>query len=120
MMTILDPCEQLTRDISSSTATVAYVIPYIEAFKCLLDKTFATDLGVKTSKNTLLKQRFSHFYREPLFYLVTILDPRYKDCYFDQASKREVTETLRARVSCASENVDEPNVKKTKTDGGNV
>lgn len=27
---------------------------------------------------------------------------------------------MRARMSCASENVDKPKVKKTKTDGGNV
>ncbi|XP_073710442.1 zinc finger BED domain-containing protein 4-like [Misgurnus anguillicaudatus] len=123
MMTILDPCEQLTRDISSSTATVADVIPSIVALKRLLNKTVATDHGVKTSKTTLLQaieQRFSHIYGEPLFYLATILDPRYKDCYFDQPMKREVTEKLQTMMSCASENVDEPKVKKTKTDGGNV
>lgn len=105
MMTFIDQCEQLTKDISSSTATVADVIPSIEALKHLLNKTVATDHGVKTSKTTLLQaieQRFSHIYSEPLFYLATILDPRYKDCYFDQATKREVTEKLRARVSCAS------------------
>ncbi len=88
----------------------------------MLNKAVATDHGVKTSKTTLLQaieKRFSHIYREPRFY-IAILDPRYKDCYFDQATKREVTEKMRARVSCPSENVDEPKVKKTKTDCGNV
>lgn len=73
MLTILDPCEQLTKDISSATATAADVIPSIEALKRLLKKTVATDLGVKTSKSTLLQaieQRFSHIYTESLFFLL--------------------------------------------------
>ncbi|KAK0148534.1 Zinc finger BED domain-containing protein 4 [Merluccius polli] len=121
MLTILDPCEQLTKDISSATASAADVIPSIEALKRLLKKTVATDHGVNTSKTTLLQaieQRFSHIYTESLFFLATILDPRYKDCYFDQATKREATELLQAKVRCATsaENVEEPKEKKTKAD----
>ena len=94
MLTILDPCEQLTKDISSDTATAADAIPSIMALKCLLNRTVATDHGVKTSKGTLLQaieQNFSHINTECLFFLATILDPRYKDCFFDQATKREAT-----------------------------
>lgn len=123
MIIILDPCEQLTKDISSFSATTADVFPSIEVLKRLLNKTVATDHGVKTSKSIVLQaieQRFSHIYREPLFYFTTIVDPRCKDSYFDQATKREVTENLRARVNCVSENVDEPKVKKTKADGRNI
>lgn len=124
LLTILDPCEQLTKDISSATATAADVIPSIEALKRLLNKTVVTDHGIKTSKSTLLQaieQRFSHICTEPLFYLATILDPRYKDCYFNQATKREATEILRAKVSGSSaENVDEPKMKKSKADDNNA
>ena len=45
MVTILDPCEQLTKDMSSVTATAADVIPAIEALKYLLKKTITTDHG---------------------------------------------------------------------------
>lgn len=100
MLTILDPCEQLTRDISAATATAADVIPSIEALKCFLNKTIATDMGVKTSKSTLLQavnQRFDHIHVEPLYYLATILNPRFKDRYFNQGTKRQATESCRKR-----------------------
>ncbi len=74
----------------------------------------------KLSVSVIKNQYRSITNRESLFYLVTILDPGYKDWYFDQATKREVTERLRAKVSCPSENVEEPKVKKTQADCGNV
>lgn len=102
-------------------------IPSIEALKCLLNRTIATDHGIKTWKSTLLQaieQYFSHIYTESLFFLATVLDPRYKDCYFDQATKREATEALKDKVRCAAsaENVEEPKEQKTKTttDGNNI
>ena len=48
--------------------------------------------------------------------------PRYKDCFFDQATKREATEVLQDKVRCAAseeENVDELKKKKTKADDDN-
>ena len=124
ILTILDPCEQLTKNMSSAAATAADVIPSIEALKRLLNKTVATDHGIKTSKTTLLqavKQRFSHIFTESLFSLATILDPRYKDCYFDQATKSEAMEVLKAKVRSAlsTENDGEPQEKRTKTDDNN-
>ncbi|XP_060764433.1 zinc finger BED domain-containing protein 4-like [Neoarius graeffei] len=128
MLTILDPCEQLTKNISSATATAADVIPSIEALRRLLNRTVATDHGIKTSKSTLLEaieQRFSHIYTESLFFLATVLDSRYKDCYFDQATKREAIEALNDKMRCAApaKDVEEPKEKKTKTttdDNNNV
>ena len=92
MLTVLDHCEQLTKDISSATATEADVIHSIEALKRLLKKAVATDHGVKTSKSTLLQaieQRFSHIYTESVFFLLqswnldirtTILTKQQKCC----------------------------------------
>ena len=123
ILTILEPCEQLTKNMSSATANAADVIPSIEALKRLLNKTVATDHGIKTTKTTLLQaveQRFRHILTEPLFFLATILDPRHKDCYFDKATKREAIELLKAKVSCASADEDEePQEKKAKTDDNN-
>lgn len=50
-----------------------------------------TDSSVKMTKATLLeaiKQWFNGIYTEPLYFLATILDPRYKDRFFDQATKQ--------------------------------
>lgn len=80
MTTLLAPFEQLTREISSHLATTADVIPSVVALKRLLSKTADTDHGVGTAKNTLLEAvsvRFESAFSEPLYFLSTILDPRY-------------------------------------------
>lgn len=48
MLSILDLCEQLTKDISKAKATAVDVIPAIQALKRLLNETAPTDHGVKT------------------------------------------------------------------------
>ncbi len=96
-LTLLAPFEELTKEISSHTATASDVIPSVEALKRLLNKSLSTDSGVKTTKATLLeavKQRFNGIYTEPLYLLATILDPRYKDRFFDQSTKQQATEML--------------------------
>ncbi|XP_077083328.1 zinc finger BED domain-containing protein 4-like [Siphateles boraxobius] len=96
-VTLLAPFEELTREVSSHKATTSDVIPSVEALKRLLNKSLSTDSGVKTTKATLLeavKQRFNSIYTEPLYVVATILDPRYKDCFFDQATKQRATEML--------------------------
>lgn len=124
MLTILDPCEQLTRDISSAKATTAVVIPSVEALKRLLKKTATTDQGVKTSKDTLLEavdKRFGHINEEPLYYLSTILDPRYKDRFFQPGTKARATDMLQDKMSCAptTGEQDVPQAKKSRVDGNN-
>uniref|UniRef100_A0A1A7XZU5 HAT C-terminal dimerisation domain-containing protein n=1 Tax=Iconisemion striatum TaxID=60296 RepID=A0A1A7XZU5_9TELE len=125
MLTILDPCEQLTRDISRATATAAGVIPAIQALKRLLTKTVPTDQGVKTSKSTLLDavtKRFDHIEAEPLYVLATILDPRYKDRHFT-TSKRQARQMLQERLESALDpcvslyTPDEPQAQMTKVEG---
>lgn len=72
------------------------MIPSVEALKRLLNKSLSTDSRVKTTKTTLgaVKQRFNSINTEPLYILATILDPRYKDRLFDQATKQRATEML--------------------------
>ncbi len=53
ILSLLAPFEQLTKEISSSDASVADVIPLIAALKRLLSKEVETDHGVKTMKSTL-------------------------------------------------------------------
>lgn len=130
MLTLLDPCEQLTRNISKATATAADVIPSVQALTRLLKQTVPTDHGVKTSKDTLMnaiQTRFGHIEAEPLYYLGTLLDPRYKNRYFTLASKRQATEMLREqlhsieddRVAHGSPHPDDPPAKRSRADGNN-
>ncbi|XP_051509970.1 zinc finger BED domain-containing protein 4-like [Myxocyprinus asiaticus] len=85
--TLLAPFEELTKEISFSTATAADVIRSIVALKRLLRKSAETDHGMKMFKTTLLEaveKRFSDTELEPMYCLATILDPRYKDRYFSK------------------------------------
>ena len=79
MISVLDPFDELTKTISSSTAAAADVIPSVRALTRLLEKTTETDHGVKTAKATLLeavKRRFSDIESERLYTIATLLDPR--------------------------------------------
>lgn len=76
---MLQPFEELTKEISSSTATAADVIPAITALKQLLEKRADADCGVGTAKTPLLEvvQRcFSNIEKQPLYTLATVTDPR--------------------------------------------
>lgn len=86
-----------------------------------------TDSSVKMTKATLLeaiKQRFNGIYTEPLYFLATILDPRYKDRFFDQATKQRAKEMLLRQLNKMTElenstekerSETEPPLKKTCT-----
>ncbi|XP_056391730.1 zinc finger BED domain-containing protein 4-like isoform X2 [Hyla sarda] len=54
IVSLLAPFEQLTKEISSSNASVAEVITLITALKRLLAKEAQTDDGVKTAKKNLI------------------------------------------------------------------
>lgn len=79
VLTILEPFEELTKEISSSTATAADVIPAVTALKRLLERQSSTDHGMDTAKATLLDavvKIYSNIEHELLYSLATILDPR--------------------------------------------
>lgn len=79
MLVLLQPFEELTREISYEKATAADVIPAITVLKRLLERSANTDRGVGTAKTTLseaMERRLGSIYQEPLYTLATILDPR--------------------------------------------
>lgn len=97
MLTLLDPFQELTRNISQASATAGDVIPSIQAITCQLKQTVPADHGVKSSKDTMLKAiqtRFTHIESEPLYRLATLADPRYKNHDLTLASKQKSTEML--------------------------
>ncbi|XP_029964349.1 zinc finger BED domain-containing protein 4-like [Salarias fasciatus] len=127
IITILEPFEELTRAISSSTASAADVIPSVLALKRFLSRDAPSDRGVMTAKAELLRavtRRFDGIEDEPLYSLATLLDPRYKDrCYSAElkAHTREQLLELLDAQSVADEvqrpeasNADEPAEKKAR------
>uniref|UniRef100_A0A1A8L6Z7 Uncharacterized protein n=2 Tax=Nothobranchius pienaari TaxID=704102 RepID=A0A1A8L6Z7_9TELE len=65
----LEPFEELTKEICSSTASAADVIPSVLVLKRLLAKDAAADHGVKTTKARLLEavsKRFADIKKDPL------------------------------------------------------
>ena len=79
MSSLLAPFEELTQQISSSTASAADVIPSIRALTRLLETTAEMDHGGKTSKVTLLEaiqRRFGDIWSQRLYAIATLLDPR--------------------------------------------
>ncbi|XP_050959553.1 zinc finger BED domain-containing protein 4 [Labeo rohita] len=111
---VLAPFEELTRKVSSATASTADVIPAVTVLKRILAKEGDADTGIKTMKKTLLEavnRRFDSVEDEPLYALATLLDPRYKDRYFTSAqsamsAKDALTgelEDLRSSTAGASE-----------------
>ncbi|GAA6089240.1 zinc finger BED domain-containing protein 4-like, partial [Tachysurus ichikawai] len=101
ILSLLAPFEQLTREISSSDESVADVIPLIAALKHLLSKEVETDHGVKTMKSTLLEYvstRFTEIYSDPLHFITTVLDPRYKDHYLDAEIKQRAREMIQTAM----------------------
>ncbi|XP_076838907.1 zinc finger BED domain-containing protein 4-like [Brachyhypopomus gauderio] len=120
-MIVLAPFEELTRKVSSSTASAADVIPAVTVLKRILGKESDCDSGIKTMKTTLLQavnNRFSAVEDEPLYALATLLDPRYKDRYFtgadfakkakDALIKELEEEELRSTTSDATDEAEPP------------
>ncbi|XP_078023607.1 zinc finger BED domain-containing protein 4-like [Epinephelus lanceolatus] len=90
ILKILEPFEELTRAISTSTASAGDVIPSVMALKWFLSRYSPTDHGVGTTKAELLRavtRRFDGIENEPLYTLATLLDPRYKDRCFSAELK---------------------------------
>ncbi|KAG2460217.1 ZBED4 protein, partial [Polypterus senegalus] len=79
------PLKELTKKVSSYDALASDVIPAVTVLVRLLNRETDEDHGVKTMKATRLaavKKRFSDVKTNPLYFISTIHDPRYKDRFF--------------------------------------
>ncbi|XP_039619094.1 zinc finger BED domain-containing protein 4-like [Polypterus senegalus] len=105
IITLLAPFKKLTKEICQSEALASNVIPSVNALKRLLTKSTHTDFGVKTSKSALfdaVNNRFIEIYTESMHCVATIVDPRYKDRYFDADVKSLALKMLQAQMELAS------------------
>uniref|UniRef100_A0AAQ5XRY5 Uncharacterized protein n=2 Tax=Amphiprion ocellaris TaxID=80972 RepID=A0AAQ5XRY5_AMPOC len=98
----LAPFEELTREVSASSASASDVIPVVQVLKRLLSRPEEADEEIRTIKGTLLeavRRRFTHLETEPIYSVATLLDPRYKDRYFSDAeASRRGKDVLMAEV----------------------
>lgn len=79
---VLAPFEEMTREVSGSSTSVADVIPIVCVLKRVLIRENKADQGIKTMKSTLLdlvNRRFNEVESTLLYSVATLLDPRYKD-----------------------------------------
>ena len=86
----LSAIEQLTKSISADCASVSLVIPFVKMLSKTLQKHH-NDSGVRTMKNEMLhslKQRFSDIGDKQHLVLASLLDPRFKNRFFDGAEQQ--------------------------------
>ncbi|XP_028658832.2 zinc finger BED domain-containing protein 4-like [Erpetoichthys calabaricus] len=102
---IFAPFEELTKKVNSYDALASDVIPAVTVLVRLLNRETDEDHGVKTIKATLLaavKKRFSDVETNPLYFISTILDPRYKDRFFSNNTAPEAKLHLKQELQMMS------------------
>ncbi|CAG5927053.1 unnamed protein product, partial [Menidia menidia] len=102
MVTVLKPFKELTAEVSTASATTADVIPSDQVLTRFLDSESEEHRGIHTMTATLLDAvhtRFDHVETEPLHSEATMLDPRYKDGFFPNATNLDqAKEALKVEV----------------------
>ena len=97
----------LSQAISKQTATLSLVVPFIRVLLKSWEKE--DDDGIRTMKDKMiqsLKSRFAGIEDNQLLSVATLIDPRFKDCFFDNIAKAcakdMVQEEIRKQESTAS------------------
>jgi len=97
VINLLQPFEEATEDISSDTSSVALFIPIVNSLSKLL-QVDDEDYGIMAMKRKMLlsmQTRFGSCEGQDIYYLSTILDPRFKNRVFSsQAEMRRSQERL--------------------------
>ena len=101
VVSILQPFAQLTCEISSSTACLSLVLPAVQAILVFLQNDVC-DTGLKKTVSEIilaLKNHFSQLFDEPLYIVLTSLDPRFKlQCISDEVQRVQAKSHIVAAV----------------------
>lgn len=129
---ILKPFYTATQEICSDDACISVVIPLVSNLKNMLNTT-AADHGLKQMKAALrdaMSRRFSYTRSSASFLAATLLDPRFKDTYFNvqeaAAAKNVVLDFLRSIQESAMNNMTatignvEPGLESMETSGSDA
>ncbi|KAK7004708.1 zinc finger BED domain-containing protein 4 [Biomphalaria glabrata] len=77
---VLQPFEEVTREVSAAAASISIVIPLVHVLKTFPLRE-GNDKGIKNMKSTLLEclnSRFENLDNNRLYSIATLLDPRFK------------------------------------------
>ena len=78
---LLEPFQRVTKELSANDASISQVIPFIETLKEELSSSKDSDLGIKTTKQEMLKflkSQFGYIYNDDNFVIAILLDPRFR------------------------------------------
>ena len=96
---LLQPCEQLTREMSSDDSSTSMVIPAYNVLRRTL--MAADDKGIKTIKESLLEAldtRFVPYTLDTKYVTATILDPRFKSSFIGDGMLSDAKLTINSRI----------------------
>ena len=89
--------QRVTKELSAKEASISQVIPFIETLQIELSTLRESNSGIKTTKEQMLKSlksRFEYVYNDDNFVIATLLDPRFKDTFFEEAKTKSATQAL--------------------------
>lgn len=96
LLVLLEPFQRTTKELSRNCSSLSQVIPFIEILKISLND-HTEDRGVQQAKEVMLEsltKRFEHVYSNKHFYIATLLDPRFKQTFFDQTTVDLATDEI--------------------------
>ena len=99
IVNLLEPVQRVTKELSAKEASISQVIPFLETLQIELSTSRESDSGIKTTKEEMLKSlkaRFEYVYNDDNFVIATLLDPRFKATFFEEAKTKSATQTLLA------------------------
>ncbi|BFZ15313.1 hypothetical protein BsWGS_18352 [Bradybaena similaris] len=91
VVTTLEPFEEITREVSAAQASISIVIPLVKTLMAFRQKE-GSDAGIKTMKAALLEavsSRFADIESNSIYTCVTLLDPRFKLCFFSERGRSD-------------------------------
>ncbi|CAF4878353.1 unnamed protein product [Pieris macdunnoughi] len=112
-ITVLMPFEEITKELSSATATIASVIPLIYTLKNTLE-TEKNKEDTSDNFNLMITKmiqdinvRFQDIQNNKLYTIATYLDPRYKLKFFTEITKEQVQSEILEILGCSKTSHDE-------------
>ena len=101
VVSLLEPMQRITKELSARGAVISEVIPFLEILKTELGEessdTQEKFRGILSTKDELLESlnsRFNHVYKEDKYIIATLLDPRFKGSFYDTTTSRLAVERL--------------------------
>lgn len=94
LITLLQPFEEITRELSAANVSISSVIPLLATLEKVIDEYDASGECIRI-RNTILvlkqemRHRFSHLENDILFATATFIDLRYKMKFFKNPSTKD-------------------------------